>query len=144
MYWLTANEHALRLKAYKIVNRKTDLNFLIFGEIVVLSVGTSFMTKAQVIEYNMVASGNSQVVVDFTASAADAPGSLTVNFKGWTGGVAGAVNTAQTITTTGCQALTGTTNVLPATSTLTATGATSIITVSAVNTTSSGQSYCFN
>jgi len=103
---------------------------------------TTYMTKAQVIEYNMVSGGTSQVVVDFTAGASDIAGTLTVNFNGWTGGAAGIVNTTQTVTTAGCVALTGAANVLPGA--ITAAGATSIVTVSSVGALTSGQSYCFN
>ena len=102
----------------------------------------TYMTHASVIEYNMVTSATSQAVVEFTAGAADGAGTLTVNFNGWTGGAAGSVNATQTVSTAGCQALTGATNVLPGA--ITAAGATSIVTVSSVGALTSGQSYCFN
>jgi hypothetical protein len=105
---------------------------------------TTYMTHASVLEYNMVAAGTSQVVVAFTAGAADAGPTLTVNFGGWTGTTNGIVNTTQTINTTGCQALTGATNVLPSGTMLAAAGATSIVTVSNVGALTSGQSYCFD
>jgi hypothetical protein len=101
----------------------------------------TYMTHASVLETNMSTGASSQVYVSFTAGAADVTSNFTVNFSGWTGGALGAVNTAQTVSTTTCQALTGATNVLPGT--LAATGATSIVTVTGATTLVSGQSYCF-
>jgi hypothetical protein len=72
----------------------------------------------------------------FTAGAADIAGSLTLDFGSW----GGTVNGTQTITTTGCQALTGAVNVLPGA--ITAAGAGSVVTVSSVGALTAGQSYC--
>jgi hypothetical protein len=102
----------------------------------------SSMTHASVIEYNMLAGGTSQLVVAFTAGAADGPGNVTVNFTGWTGGAAGIVNPTQSVSTTGCQSLTGATNILPGS--LLAGGSSSIVTVSGATAVVSGQSYCFD
>jgi hypothetical protein len=96
----------------------------------------TYMTRASVIEYNMNASGSSQVAVVFTAGAADAAGSLAVNFGSW----GGTVNTTQTVATAGCVALTGATNVLPGS--LTAAGSGSTATISGVTALTAGQSYC--
>ena len=101
----------------------------------------TYMNHASVIEYNMVASGTSQVVVEFTAGAADS-GNVTVNFAGWTGAGNGTVNSTQAVGTVGCQVLTGASNALPGS--LTANGAGATVTVSSVNALTAGQSYCFN
>src|SRR5262245_57203719 len=95
------------------------------------------MTNATVMEYHMNASGSGKVAFRFTAGAADPSGTLTIDFGSW----GGTVNATQSITTTGCQALTGATNVLPSTSTLAAAGSGSVVTVSNVNALTSGQSY---
>jgi hypothetical protein len=97
---------------------------------------STYMTHASVTEYNMNASGSSSVVIAFTAGAADAAGTLTVNFGSWGGTVAA----TQTVATTGCTAMTGATNALPGS--LTAAGAGSVITLSSVGVLTSGQSYC--
>ncbi|HSW80207.1 MAG TPA: hypothetical protein VLG47_05515 [Candidatus Saccharimonadales bacterium] len=96
------------------------------------------MTNATVMEYNMNATGTSEIAFAFKAGAADPSGTLTLNFGSW----GGTVNATQTITTTGCTALTGAGNVLPTTGTLSAAGSGQVITVSSVNTLTSGQSYC--
>ena len=101
-----------------------------------LTSASAIMTRASVIEYNMNASGTSAVAIVFTAGANDAAGTLTTNFGSW----GGSVNATQTVTTTGCMALTGATNVLPGT--LTAAGSGQIATISGVTALTSGQSYC--
>src|SRR6266568_2545643 len=111
---------------------------LVLGVVITPRVfATTYMTHATVMEYSMNASGTSSVAVSFTAGAADGAGSLTVNFGSW----GGTVNATQTVTTTGCQALTGAANILPGS--ITAAGAGSVATVSSVGALTSGQSYCF-
>jgi hypothetical protein len=95
------------------------------------------MTQTQVLEYNMNASGAGAVAVAFKAGAADAAGTLTVNF-----GSGGTVASTQTVTTTGCTSIFTGATVLPTSGTLTAAGAGSTITVSSVNTLTSGTLYC--
>jgi hypothetical protein len=130
------------MQAYAAKNKKLQIIVALCGLLAanVLMVAqvhaATYMTHAEVIEYNMNASGTSSVAVAFTAGAADAAGSLAINFGTW----GGTVNATQTASTAGCQALTGATNVLPGT--LTAAGAGSVATVSGVSALTAGQSYC--
>lgn len=96
----------------------------------------STMTNASVMLYNMNASGSGQVAFVFKAGASLGAGSLTLNFGSW----GGTVNATQTISTAGCQALTGATNVLPGA--ITASGSGQVVTVASVGATTAGQSYC--
>src|ERR1035441_1731449 len=75
---------------------------------------TTYLTHTTVMEYNMNATSTSQVAVAFTAGASDAAGSVVLTFTGWTGGAAGIIGASgsQTVTTTGCVALTGASNPL--------------------------------
>jgi hypothetical protein len=116
------------------------LAILVFASFVGVSpkVFASAMSNASVLETNMNASGTSSVYVVFKAGAADAAGTVTVNFNGFT------VNATQTVSTASCVAVFGgSTVVLPTTGTLSAAGATTTVTVSAVNALTSGTSYCF-
>jgi hypothetical protein len=105
---------------------------------------TTYLTHTTVMEYNMNATSTSQVAVAFTAGASDAAGSVVLTFTGWTGGAAGIIGASgsQTVTTTGCVALTGATNAL-ATSGVTSTPASGIITVTYTGSLTSGSSYCY-
>jgi len=118
------------------------LSSIIAGMFLQPAFAATFMSQASVIEYNMTAGSTSQVAVDFTAGAADGPGSFTVQFNGWTGGANGSVNVTQSVTTTGCQALTGATNVLPGSLIAAGNSSTGTITVSGAIALTSGQSYC--
>jgi hypothetical protein len=108
-------------------------------EVLPLAHAATFMTHAEVMEYNMDSSGTSAVAIAFTAGASDAAGSLTVNFGSWGGSV---LSGAQTITTTGCTALTGATTALPSGTSLSANGASNVITIGNVSALTSGTSYC--
>jgi hypothetical protein len=99
---------------------------------------TTYMTHASVLEYNMNASTTSSVAIAFTAGAADAAGTVTVNFGSW----GGTVNATQTVATTNCQTITGATNVLPSGTSLAAAGSGSTVTISNVSALTSGSSYC--
>jgi hypothetical protein len=101
-----------------------------------LASASAAMTKASVIEYNMNASGTSAFAIVFTAGANDGAGTLTTNFGSW----GGTVNATQTVTTTGCIALTGAQNVLPGA--ITASGSGQIVTIASVGALTVGQSYC--
>ena len=128
-------------KLKSILLALTMLGGLLTGLIIQPAFAATYMSHGSIIETNMVASGTSSVYVAFTAGAADGPGSVTVNFNGWTGGAAGIVNTTQTVSTANCQAVTGATNVLPGS--LVGTGASTTVTVSGATAVVSGQSYCF-
>jgi hypothetical protein len=98
----------------------------------------STMTKASVLETDMIAAASSGTVyVDFKAGAADSSSTLTVNFTGFT------VNATQSISTGTCAAVFSGASPLPTTGTLSAAGATTIVTVSSVNNLTSGTQYCF-
>jgi len=98
------------------------------------------LSHSEVMEYNMVTAGTSEVAFSFTTASAGAT-SVSLDFNGWTGSSAGSVNTTQTVSTTGCTSLTGATNVLPGSS-LTAAGSGSTITVSNVTALAASTSYC--
>jgi hypothetical protein len=96
------------------------------------------MTHSSVILYNMNASSSGAFAIAFTASAADSASSLTINFGSW----GGTVNTVQSVSTTGCTAMTGASTVLPSSSSLAASGSGNIVTITNVNPLVSGTSYC--
>lgn len=112
---------------------------LIVGVVYIPKASASTLNHSSVIEYNMNASGTSQVAIAFTTVSSGAT-SVTINFSGWTGGAAGTVNTTQSVTTTGCTALTGASAGLPGS--ITAAGSSSTITISSVTALAASTSYC--
>jgi hypothetical protein len=90
----------------------------------------------------MIAATGQQLTLAFTAASTGAS-TISIDFGGtaWTtpGGV---VNGTQSVTTAGCQALTGATNVVPGT--LAASGTGQVISVTGATSMTSGQSYCVN
>ena len=110
------------------------------------SAGT--LTHASILELGgaanaspMIAAQGQQLSIAFTAASTGAS-TISLNFgAGWTG-ASGAVNGTQTVTTTGCQALTGATNVVPGT--LAASGSGTTISITGGTSMTSGQSYCAN
>jgi hypothetical protein len=96
----------------------------------------TYMTKSAVILYNMNASASGAFAIAFTAGAADAAGTVTINFGTW----GGTVNTTQTVTIVGCPAMTGASTGLPGS--LTAAGSGNVVTISGVTALTSGTSYC--
>lgn len=99
------------------------------------AVAATYLTHTMLMEFNMVASGNSQLAIAFTTASAGAT-SVTINFGSW----GGTVNTTQTVTTTGCVALTGASTGLPGS--ITASGSGNVITISSVTALSASTSYC--
>jgi hypothetical protein len=137
-----------KIHKYKVVPSKIGtylgLAVLVFASLVNMTGGKVFastMSQASVLETNMNASGGSTVFVDFKAGAADAAGTVTVNFTGFT------VNASQTVSGTTCNtANTGpfqSATSLPSGTSLTAAGSGTTATVSNVSALTSGTQYCF-
>lgn len=87
----------------------------------------------------MIAATNQSLAIAFTTATAGAT-SVTITFTGWTGGSAGSVNTTQTISNTGCTALTGASTGLPGA--IAAAGSGTAITISGVTALAATTSYC--
>jgi hypothetical protein len=99
----------------------------------------TLMTHAELIEYSMNSSANSQITLAFTAGASDSAGSLVIAM----GAGVSAVAASQTATTAGCTTLTGASTALPGTL-ASSTGSGTTITINNVNALTSGTSYCVN
>ncbi len=109
------------------------------------------LTGSSVIELGGASNANPMIVGDgqsiaiaFTTVGATAVNpSITVTFTGWSGGAAGIVNATQTISNTGCTALTGASAGLPGTLAASGSGAAVTITSSGgSNSLSASTSYC--
>jgi hypothetical protein len=91
----------------------------------------------------IVGDGQSLAIAFTTVGATAVNPSITLTFTGWSGGANGTVNTTQSISNTGCQALTGATSGLPGT--LAASGTGAVLTISSSggsNSLSATHSYC--
>ncbi len=104
------------------------------------------LTAASIIEMGgasnvspMIAATGQSLAIAFTTANAGAT-SVTIAFTGWNGGAAGSVNATQTVSNTGCTALTGASLGLPGS--ITAAGSGSTITISSVTALAATTSYC--
>jgi len=102
------------------------------------------MTHVQVLETNMQTSGQSALLIDFTAGASDAAGTLAINMGSATSAVLAAPTISTSYNGTSCASIfAGTPTVLPTSSSLSSSGNSgSTITISNVNTLTSGTAYC--
>lgn len=122
---------------------------LVVANLIILpKVFAGTLTNASLIEMGgasnvspmIVGDGQSLAIAFTTVNATSSSPSITLTFTGWTGGTSGIVNTTQTVSNTGCTALTGASAGLPGT--LTASGSGDVITISGSTTLSASTSYC--
>jgi hypothetical protein len=106
------------------------------------SVFASTMTHVSIMETNMDTSGTTALIVEFTAGASDASGTIAVALGSAVSSVATTPNEYTVYNTVSCTTITGASTTLPTTSPSVA-GATGTLTVSGVNALTSGTSYCF-
>lgn len=91
----------------------------------------------------MIAGDGQSVAIAFTpATTTGATPTISLTFTNWTGSSAGAVNATQTISSTGCMALTGATAVLPGTPAASGNASTGVVTITGATTLTSGTTYC--
>ncbi len=135
------------MKRIKVtISRKLQLALVLLGVVTVnvaflpVASAATFMTHATVMETNMNTSGQSALIVAFTAGAADS-GNLVINMGTATSAVLAAPAISTTYNGVDCKTITGAANDLPGT--LSSSGNSNpTITVTGVTALTAGQSYC--
>jgi hypothetical protein len=100
----------------------------------------TYLTKPEVIETNMDASGASALIIEYTTSASNTSSALSITFPAGYTVTTGSLTYASTYTTAACTAITGATSILPGTPA--ASGSGQVITFSGIGSIAASHSYC--